>query len=47
MDKKIKREYVQLDDFLLWHNNPRLIEEFGEERPIEAVEGAQEEIMGK
>lgn len=44
MDKNIKRVSVHIDDFLLWHNNPRLIEEFGEERPIEAVEAAQEEI---
>ena len=48
MDKaKIKRINVELDDFLLWHNNPRLIEEFGEERPIEAIESAQEEITDR
>ena len=48
MDKdKIKRINVKLDDFLLWHNNPRLIEEFGEERPIEAIESAQEEITDR
>ncbi len=47
MDKNIDRINVKLDDFLLWHNNPRLIEEFGEERPIEAVEAAQEEISDR
>ena len=31
--KKIERQKIKnVDNLLLWHNNPRLIEEFGEER---------------
>ena len=30
--KKIERQKIKnVDNLLLWHNNPRLIEEFGEE----------------
>ena len=44
--KKIKREKIRnLEDLLLWHNNPRLIEEFGEERSMEVIESCQDEIM--
>lgn len=47
MDKRTKRISVKLDDFLLWHNNPRLLEDFGEERDIEAIESAQDELLSR
>ena len=47
MDKRTKRISVKLDDFLLWHNNPRLLEDYGEERDIESIEGAQDELLSR
>jgi len=44
--KKIERQKIKdVNDLLLWHNNPRLIEEFGEERSMNVIESCQEEIM--
>ena len=46
--KKIERQKIKnVDNLLLWHNNPRLIEEFGEERSMDVIESCQEEIKDR
>ena len=46
--KKIERQKIKnISDLLLWHNNPRLIEEFGEERSMNVIESCQDEIADR
>jgi len=46
--KKLDRKNIRnINDLYLWHNNPRLVEEFGEERPMNVIGDCQDEVFAR